>query len=175
MTTKKAPRDVPSRDDFYMGMAFWAASKSKDPATQVGAVIISEDNVPLGWGYNGPPQGILDNSINWARPEKYDFICHAEENAMDHSVSNLENSVMYVTAEPCSRCMLRIVKFSFKKVVYYPMSNKVDKGSLLANKEIREKTSEIARLGGVTLSPFDGNLNWMRDRMKWMEMMGVFD
>ena len=35
----KPPRKVPPRDDYYMGIAFWIASRSKDPNTQVGAVL----------------------------------------------------------------------------------------------------------------------------------------
>ena len=42
-------REVPERDEFYLGMAFWAASKSKDPNTQCGAFIIGKDNSPIGW------------------------------------------------------------------------------------------------------------------------------
>lgn len=172
--TKIPPREVPQRDDFYMGMAFWAAAKSKDPNTQVGAFIIDFENVPLGWGYNGPPRQIQDNLISWERPGKYDFICHAEENAIDYARGSLENATIYVTAQPCTRCMLRIVKEGIKKAVYYPMSRKADSASSLTSEEIHKKTEEIARLGGVQLVEFYGNLNWMRDRMKWMEAMGVF-
>jgi dCMP deaminase len=161
-----------------MGQAFWIASKSKDPATQVGAIIISKDNLPLGSGYNGPPRQILDTSINWDRPDKYDYMCHAEENAIDYSlVGSLHEyeATIYVTAKPCPKCMLRIVKEGIRKVVYYPMSRKSDSASSLACEEMHKKVNEIARLGDVDLEEFDGNLNWMRDRMKWMESIGIFD
>ena len=169
------PRDVPLREDYYMGMAFWIASKSKDPNTQVGAIIISNKNSVLGSGYNGPPRQIDDNAINWDRSYKYDFICHAEENAIDYAFGSLSDATIYVTAQPCVKCMLRIVKSGIKSVVYYPMNKKTDNGSMLAVEEMQKKTEEIATLGGVFLSEFDGNLNWMRDRMKWMESIGIFD
>jgi dCMP deaminase len=169
-----APRSVPNRDDKYMGLAFWMASFSKDPNTQMGAVIISKENFPLGWGYNGPPRGIKDTEINWARPDKYDYIIHAEENAIDHSSASLQGATLYVTGKPCKKCMLRIITTGIKKVVFF---NHVvsDKGSMFKNGEIGDKTDEIAKLGGVGLAQYRGNLNWMRDRIKMMELIGVFD
>jgi len=37
-----------------------------------------------------------------------------------------------------------------------------------------ERTEDIARKGKVELVEFLGNLNWMRDDMKWMEDIGIF-
>jgi dCMP deaminase len=170
------PRLVPHRDDKYMGLAFWVASFSKDPHTQMGAVCIGKDNYPLGWGYNGPPRGIPDNDISWARKvdkglNKYDLMIHAEENAIDHSY-DLGGSTMYVTGKPCPKCMLRIITSGIVRVVYFPHVSR-DPSSMF--QEIGEKTDEIAKKGKVTLVKYTGNLNWMRDRMKIMESVGVFD
>ena len=38
-----------------MGVAILAAQRSKDPNTQVGACIVSNDNKILSIGYNGMP------------------------------------------------------------------------------------------------------------------------
>ena len=178
MTKKLPPRKVPTRDDKYMGLAFWMASFSKDPSTQVGAVVVSTDNIPLGWGYNGPPRSIRDNDVNWDRPYKYDFIVHAEENAIDHCLRSPNNATLDVTAIPCPNCMLKIVQYGIKKVVYFHnKSLDLDKESMTKNEQLIEKTREIARLATpiVQLSEFDGNLNWMRDRMVFMEELGIFD
>lgn len=173
MSKKVPPRLVPDRDEFYLGMAFWAASRSKDPKTQVGAFIVSAENEPLGWGYNGPPRNIKDTDISWGRPEKYDYIDHAEENAIEYARGELKGATIYVTARPCKTCMKAIVRKRIARVVYF--SPKVDDpNSLLADKELAAKTDEIARLGGVRLEEYRGNLNWMRDRMEWMESLGVF-
>ena len=171
---KVSPREVPNREDFYMGMAFWAAAKSKDPMTQIGAIIVDENNAPLGWGYNGPPRPINDNNINWDRPDKYDYIEHAEENAIDHSMGNVHGATLYVTGKPCKKCMLKIVKYGIRQVIYYPLQKLSDNSSMLANDKEMQKTEEIARMGGVILTSYSGNLNWMRDRMKFMEAAGVF-
>ena len=71
---KISPRNVPERDSKYMALAWIVAGFSKDPNTQCGAIIIDSKNNPLGWGYNGPPRLIDDNSFSWGRPEKYDKI-----------------------------------------------------------------------------------------------------
>uniref|UniRef100_A0A915DF39 dCMP deaminase n=1 Tax=Ditylenchus dipsaci TaxID=166011 RepID=A0A915DF39_9BILA len=56
-------------DEFFMGAALLAAQRSKDPCTQVGAVIANEDNVIVGVGYNGMPIGCSDDELPWeSRP-----------------------------------------------------------------------------------------------------------
>lgn len=169
---KTSPRKVPSRDDFYMGLAFWIASRSKDPKTQCGALIVDPQNCPLGMGYNGPPAKIKDDDIDWSRPEKYPFIIHAEENAIKHSFGDLEGSTIYVTGMPCNKCMLTIVDSGIKRVVYKPVE--ADSGSMLSDATIAAKTEQIAQLGGVRIDKFFGNLNWMRDRISFMESLGIF-
>lgn len=168
------PRSVPDRDSFYLGMAFWAASKSKDPNTQCGAFIISEDNEPLGWGYNGPPKKIRDNSICWGRPKKYDYIIHAEINAINYARGNLKNSIIYVTAKPCKNCILNIINVGISKVIYFPYKSK-DSTSMLANSEISSKTDELVMLSEIELCEFAGDLSWMIDRMKIFDNMGIFN
>lgn len=167
------PRQVPYRDEFYLGMAFWAASRSKDPNTQCGAFIISKDNIPLGWGYNGPPQKINDNDVIWSRPEKYDFITHAEVNAIHYAPKNLDGSTIYVTGKPCKDCMLHIVRAGISRVVYFPYKGP-DKTSMLADPQISMKTEEIARKAGVSLEEFSNKLDWMVERMNWMKSIGIF-
>ena len=172
---KIPPREVPTRDSFYLGLAFWLASKSKDPDTQVGSLIITEDNVPLGWGYNGPPKQISDTSFSWARGEKDPYIDHAEENSIDFSlVKDLSGATLYCTHYPCPRCMRKIVKYKINKVVYFVHKN-LDPDSSLANEKLIAISKDIASKGNVILFPFNGSLNWMRDRMLWMEKIGVFD
>lgn len=167
---KVSPRETPDADDFYMGMAVWYASKSKDPHTQVGAVIISSDNRPLGFGYNGPPRQINDTSFSWSRPEKYKYIYHAEENAIDYATENLSGSTLYVSAFPCSRCMLKIVRNGIRKVIYFPFWKK-DGSSLAAT---IADTEEVAKAGYVQLTEYKGNLNWMKDRIVVLDELGFF-
>ena len=170
---KIPPRGVPERDAYYMEKAFWVASKSKDPRTQVGAVIISPKNEPISDGYNGPPRRIKDELINWDRPEKYAFVIHAEANAIKHAGGKcLDGATVYITAPPCPACMLDIAATTIERVVYF--KPKSEEGSMIADPTKWALTEQIAELASVKLIPFQGNLNWMRDRVTWMEKMGVF-
>jgi dCMP deaminase len=166
------PRPVPDRDSFYLGMAFWAASRSKDPNTQCGAFIISKNNEPLGWGYNGPPKKIHDSDICWERPKKYDYIIHAEINAISHARGNLNDSTMYVTAKPCKNCILHIINAGISKVIYFPYKS-TDSNSMLSDPSMSNKTNEIAKMGNVELVEFSGSLDWMLDRIEIMKINRV--
>ena len=42
-----------SWDEYFMGIALFSKSRSKDPHTQVGACIVNEDKHIVGVGYNG--------------------------------------------------------------------------------------------------------------------------
>ena len=47
--------DYISWDEYFMGIAMLAAKRSKDPNTQVGACIVSPENIIFSTGYNGMP------------------------------------------------------------------------------------------------------------------------
>ena len=53
--------DYISWDEYFMGVAMLSAMRSKDPNTQVGACIVSEDHKILSMGYNGLPVGCSDD------------------------------------------------------------------------------------------------------------------
>ena len=45
--------DYISWDEYFMGVALLSGMRSKDPNTQVGCCIVSQDNKILSMGYNG--------------------------------------------------------------------------------------------------------------------------
>ena len=55
-----------------MGVAKLSAMRSKDPSTQVGACIVSEDNKILSMGYNGFPKGCSDDEFPWGKGDPDD-------------------------------------------------------------------------------------------------------
>ena len=80
-------QDYISWDEYFMGIAMLAARRSKDPSTQVGACIVSPDNIIISTGYNGMPKGCSDDEFPWARvgetvDTKYAYVTHAELNAI---------------------------------------------------------------------------------------------
>ena len=80
--------DYISWDEYFMGVAKLSGMRSKDPHTQVGACIVSNDNKILSMGYNGFPAGCSDETFPWARDgedelqKKYLFVTHSELNAI---------------------------------------------------------------------------------------------
>ena len=75
-----------SWDEYFMGVAILAAQRSKDPNTQVGACIVSNDNKILSIGYNGMPLNCSDDDFTWERDtaddNKYFYTVHSELNAI---------------------------------------------------------------------------------------------
>ena len=64
---------IKKREDYIPGTSIlweWQCSpelRSKDPNSQVGACIVSNDNKILSMGYNGFPKGCSDDEFPWAR------------------------------------------------------------------------------------------------------------
>ena len=118
--------DYLSWDEYFMAIAKLSAKRSKDPNTQVGAVIVSEDNKILSIGYNGSPNGYEDEMFPWARigeklNTKYLYVVHAERNAILNYRGNrrdFENAKIYVDLFPCNECAKEIIQSGIKEVVY---------------------------------------------------------
>ena len=116
--------DYISWDDYFMGVSLLAANRSKDPSTQVGACIVSDDNRILSTGYNGFPQGCSDDDFPWNRDEslgetKYNFVVHAELNAiLNAGGKSLVGSRIFVSLFPCHECAKAIIQAGVKEVVY---------------------------------------------------------
>jgi len=110
-------------DKRYLRLAQHIGAWSKDPSTQVGAVIIApETGQVLSQGYNGFPRGIEDSDKRYAtRDEKLSRTVHAEMNAVyNASLSgiSLNGGTLYVHGLPiCEQCSLGIIQVGIKKVV----------------------------------------------------------
>ena len=57
------PEAVDDWDKYFLCIAATASIKSKDPRCQVGAVIVSKDQMVLSTGFNGFARGINDGHI----------------------------------------------------------------------------------------------------------------
>ena len=108
-----------------MAVAKLSAMRSKDPNTQVGACIVSEDNRILSIGYNGTPNGYTDESFPWQRDgtqlnTKYMYVVHAERNATLNYRGNrkdFEKAKIYVDLFPCNECAKEIIQSGIKEVI----------------------------------------------------------
>ena len=111
-----------SWDEYFMGVAMLAAGRSKDPNTQVGACIVSPENIIISTGYNGMPKGCSDDTFPWERTgeeTKYPFVVHAELNAiLNANGRDLRGSRLYVALFPCNECAKAIIQSGVKEVLY---------------------------------------------------------
>jgi dCMP deaminase len=105
-------------DTRFLGLAAYISAWSKDPSSQVGAVI-TDGNRIVSLGYNGFAAGVED------RPErlndrdcKLNLTIHAEENAMIFAKRDLTDCTVYVTHPPCPRCASKLVQEEISRIVY---------------------------------------------------------
>lgn len=119
-------------DRRFIELAKHISTWSKDPSTQVGAVLVGKNKEILSVGFNGFPRNIADTDERLNnRPVKYELIVHAEINAIMNAARNGINtngSTMYVIATnlatgkswggaPCIRCSAELINAGIAKVV----------------------------------------------------------
>lgn len=104
-------------NNYFLEIAKIVASKSKD-TTKVGAVIVNEKKEIVSTGYNGFPKNFPEKEENWKKPLKYDYVIHAEANAILFAKTDITNCSIYVTLSPCHECAKLIANSGIKKVYY---------------------------------------------------------
>ena len=135
--------DYISWDEYFMGIAILASKRSKDPNTQVGACIVSPDNIIISTGYNGMPKGCSDDEFPWARTgeeidTKYPFVVHAELNAiLNANGRDLRGSRLYVALFPCNECAKAIIQSGVKEVLYLSDKYSGTMGNLASKKMLQ--------------------------------------
>lgn len=104
----------------FLNLAKMYSDWSRDPSTQVGAVIVNDKNQQVGQGYNGFPRGMDDDENRYKdRNFKYKFILHAEENAILNSQGSLEGCTIFIWPFLCcTNCASKIIQSGITKVVY---------------------------------------------------------
>ena len=110
-------------DETFMQMAHLMAKRSKDPNTQNGAIIVDENHVVLGLGYNGWPRGIDNDSLPWDRVGnyadiKYTYVVHAEINAIFNAHKDIREAILYCTLFPCNECAQAMIQTGIKEIVF---------------------------------------------------------
>ena len=108
--------------DYFKNIAQQVKLKSKDKYTQIGAVIVGNDNEIVSTGYNSFPRGIDDNKQHrQERPEKYYWFEHAERNAIYNAARigvSTKDCTMYLTCGiPCADCARGIINAGIRRIV----------------------------------------------------------
>lgn len=94
----------------YFDLAVHVSGWSKDPDTQVGAVVVGVDPRDIALAYNGFPKRIADTPARYKnRPLKRKLAQHAERNALDNAKFSCAGATMATTMFPCIECAKSII------------------------------------------------------------------
>ena len=152
-------RKVLNWDEYFIGIAMLAGLRSKDPNSQVGAVIVTPENRIVGTGYNGFITGIDESRFPWSREgewleTKYPYVVHAEANAiLNSTTSDLRGCRIYVTMFPCNECAKQIAQKKITEIVYledkYPDSPQgIAARRILEATGVKTRQAELPNLSG---------------------------
>src|SRR5579859_7713931 len=115
-------------DTHFLDIAEVVRQKSKDPSSKIGAVLTIENSI-FSTGFNGFPMGVDETDpARWERPIKYEYVCHAERNAIALAArkgSATKGATLYLVGfgpptAPCTECTKMIIQSGIVRVVGRP-------------------------------------------------------
>lgn len=112
----------PDWDELFMRQVYLIASKSRDPSTKIGSILV-KDNRVISQGYNGLCRNIEYNDISrLVRPEKYFWFEHSERSCIYNCAMNGINtslSTLYTNSIPCCDCTRAIIQSYIIEIVVH--------------------------------------------------------
>jgi len=119
----------PSWDEYFMGIAEIAKTRSSCIRRQVGAVLVNDKHQIISTGYNGVPRGIVHCTKEtctklYEKSGEKNEVCpavHAELNAIIQAATagiSSEGTTLYSTTRPCGNCTMAIINAGIRKVIY---------------------------------------------------------
>lgn len=112
-------RTIDKLDRHFLRLARECALMSKDPSSQIGAVVVQGRRV-VGTGYNGFPPGIADDERLNDREAKLRLVVHAEVNAILDAGRDARGATLYMfgfASAPCDNCTKHAIAAGIKRVV----------------------------------------------------------
>ena len=106
-------------DEYFMSIAFLAASRSSCDRLHVGSVLVKDTHI-ISMGYNGFLAGVPHTSI--VRNNHEQATVHAEQNAISDAARrgvSVDNATAYITHYPCINCAKILAASGIKKIVYH--------------------------------------------------------
>jgi dCMP deaminase len=103
----------------FINLSAHVATWSKDPSSQVGAVIIRPDRSVASVGFNGLPRAVSDDPARLAdRDQKLLYTVHAELNAILTAREPLHGcSIVVYPLQPCAACAAAIIQAGISEVI----------------------------------------------------------
>jgi deoxycytidylate deaminase len=110
-----------------MDAAIAVSQLSKDPKRKVGCIIVSADGKKFSHGYNGFASGMKETPDRWKKPQKNEYVIHAELNAVVNCPFDTAGATLYCTYQPCNSCIQLILNSGISKVVFEHPNTKKEK------------------------------------------------
>ena len=111
-------RDI--MNEVYLKQAYQYATQSTDPSTQNGAILIHPTKGILLGACNGLPNNIKDSPDRWERPNKYQYVEHAERNVIYKAAERgipTQGLIMCSPWYACADCARAIIQSGIVKVI----------------------------------------------------------
>jgi len=169
--------------EFYLGLAYAVGNKSKD-VSKHGCIITNKKNKPLGFGYNGYPEGWRDDRMPTHReydihlaPNKYDVTPHAEVNAITNCNKKPKKAIAYVSGICCGNCMIHLYQNGVRKI--YMLDKTCHMLSDQRSKKVFdfiEEEVKHSKCGNMEIYRVKPNLLWLEnlgEEVKKLRLDGV--
>lgn len=155
------------------------ATKSQDPSTQNGAVLLSAANLSvIGVGYNHFPLGVDSSHWHGDKEGKYARVVHAETatlfDAAKQGLSTL-NSTLVCAWAACSNCAKHIVAAGVSRLVRHTFSNSgTDTGShWYADCLVGDEIMLNAGVQIIEVDPVESDVVLRRNGQPWSSKVSV--
>lgn len=147
----------PSWENYFIGIAHVISSRSHDVHTKHGCIITDRENKILSTGYNGFAKSLKDNLLPTTRPEKYDYMIHAETNAVLNAKKDLSGCTAWVTGESCNSCLMNMWQAGIERVVCDDRY-----GSILLDEHTRRVRANFLSQTGMKFEILKADLSWLQ-------------
>jgi dCMP deaminase len=121
----------PNWDQYFLNIAEAISKRADCRRRQVGAVLVSEDNLIIAHGYNGTRAG-QSGCLSGACPrglQSYEqqpglqnygncIASHAEANTLLHATQPVQGLTIYINHEPCPDCQKLMFNAGLHRVVW---------------------------------------------------------
>jgi dCMP deaminase len=110
-----------SKIENFMRIAETICERSHDEETQVGAILVkNESGAIIATGYNGFVRGAPDDELPCTRPDKYEYMMHAEQNLIFNCARygvGTHDTTLICTHSPCKLCMRMLFSCGITQVI----------------------------------------------------------
>lgn len=158
-----------SRYDNDMLLAYAEATKSRDPSTQLGAVLTSGFAGVIGVGHNHFPAGVDESFWHGPKEAKYERVVHAELAAILAAAQtgySTKGSTLVCPWASCSNCAKYMVEAGVETLVRH-----IERDPHSSWAESIATGDEIMRSGGITIieiEPVPTDIQLIRGGKPWV-------